>query len=330
MRALLVCCAALLLAPSALADGGPDPGVLQGGAGIANTGGTVRFVTVQAGRLTTLEAIATRGGQVVGSRVMRGGWGIPLVDYGGTTGGLAADGRTLVLAQSGYQGVCTKNGCTPFRRRTSFQIVDTKTLHRRTTVTLPGDYAFDALSPSGKRLYLIQHTSTANTNRYVVRAYDIRQMRLLPGRIADRSQRGWVMQGVPMARATGDGGRFVYTLYANPGGYPFVHALDSVAGTARCIGIPWTREQTTGDLNLLTLSKDGRSLTIGAVRPTGPEPYFRLDTVSYRVTAIAAPHGSGFPWWTLTLLVLLAPVLLVVVRRRAGHVWSGVRLPMPE
>ena len=40
------------------------------------------------------------------------------------------------------------------------------------------------------------------------------------------------MAGYPVARATGPGGRWVYTLYRQPTNYPFVHALDTVARRA--------------------------------------------------------------------------------------------------
>ena len=60
----------------------------------------------------------------------------------------------------------------------------------------------------------------------------LRANRLLPGRIADRTQRSWVMQGSAVTRTTSEDGRWVYTLYTNPGGYPFVHALDTVRGVA--------------------------------------------------------------------------------------------------
>ncbi len=314
-QALLALLAALILAPGAFADGGPDPGVLQAGGGISTRSGSVRFVTIQTGRVTTLEAIATAGGQVIRSTQIRGGWGVPFVDYSGTTGGLSQNGHTLVLAQSGYDGVCDQKGCTPLRRTTTFQLIDPQTLHRRASLSLHGDFAYDALSPDGKRLYLIQHTSTANTTKYVVRAYDLKRHRLLPGLIADRTQRGWIMQGIPMARATSQDGRYVYTLYANPGGYPFVHALDSVAGRAHCIGIPWTNEQSLGDLDLLTLSPNGYQLTIGTRTPTGSRMFFRVDTDSYRITPIT-PSRAGFPWWTLALLTLLAPISLLLARTR--------------
>ena len=51
-----------------------------------------------------------------------------------------------------------------------------------------GDFAFDALSPDGRMLYLIQHLSAADTSRYIVRAYDIQNGVLLSGTIADKSQ----------------------------------------------------------------------------------------------------------------------------------------------
>ena len=314
-RTLLVCTAALILIPNALADGGPGPPVLVGYAGVANTSGTVRYVATQAGGFTTLEAIQTDGGQVINSTSIPGAWGIPLVDYTGTAGGLSADGRTLVLAPSGYGGVCRKGVCTALRSATTFQVFTPTTLRRRTAVTLRGDFSFDALSPDGRRLYLIQHSSSFNLNEYRVRAFDLRLHKLLPGAIADRAQRGWIMQGVPMARATSSDGRYVYTLYANSGGYPFVHALDSVAGTAHCIGVPWTHEQTVGDLDVLQLSGNGRTLEIGgATSPAARRMYFLLDTRSYRVSPVTA--HDAFPWWTLGLLVLLAPVPVVLARRR--------------
>ena len=74
-----------------------------------------------------------------------------------------------------------------------------------------------------------------------MRAYDLATHTLLPGRIADKTQKSWVMQGWAVSRATTADGRWDYTLYANPGGYPFIHALDTVRGVAHCIGLPWTQ-----------------------------------------------------------------------------------------
>lgn len=290
-RVLLVFAAALTLVPLALADGGPDPGVLQGGAGIVGPAAEVRYVALGAGSSTTVEKVATHDGRVLRWTSIRGGWGIPLVDYGGTVGGLAANGSELVLGPAAA-GTCTPSGCTLLRRTTSFQIVDPRTLRRLTIVRLRGDFSYDALSPDGARLYLIQHTSTANTNTYVVRAYDLRRHRLLPGTIADRTQRGWLMQGIPMARVSTASGRYVYTLYANPGGYPFVHALDAVASTARCIGVPWISRGNREDLDALRLSPDGRTLDVGIRHQ---QSYFSIDTRSYRVTTLPGTPADALP-----------------------------------
>jgi hypothetical protein len=275
----LVCALFLALAApagAALADGGNGPGVLLGGDGIAGADGAVRYVTVPAGRNTLLEAVRTRDGRVLRWRELKGGWGIPAVAYDGSVGGLARDNRVLVLAQQSF--------VMPLRRRTTFQVVDPKTFGYE-TITLRGDYAYDALSPDGGRLYLIRHTSASNFNRYVVRAYDLGADRLLAGTIADRTQRGWVMEGIPMARTTSANGRFVYTLYQNVGGYPFVHALDTARGTAHCIGLPWTGDQSLISSIKLTV-RDG-TLALAVPWPAGKRPAtlpsFRIDTSSYRV-----------------------------------------------
>ena len=53
------------------------------------------------------------------------------------------------------------------------------------------------------------------------------------------------MDGYPLTRVTSADGRWVYTLYQNGGvgGYPFVHALDTVRGVAHCIGVPLTQPE---------------------------------------------------------------------------------------
>lgn len=178
---------------------------------------------------------------------------------------------------------------------------------------------------------LIEHSSTTNTDKYTVRAYNLEQRRLLPGVIADRTQRGWIMQGIPIARATSSNGRYVYMIYANPGGYPFVHALDTVAGHATCIGIPWTNGQSNGDLDRLTLNPNGRTLTIGTTTSLDSKNYFTLDTRTYRVTPITPAMHHGFPWWTLSFLALTLPCVLVLARTRGHRNTRGEKTePLPS
>ena len=178
---------------------------------------------------------------------------------------------------------------------------------------LHGDFAFDALSPDASRLYLVQHLSQDDLSRYVVRAYDLAHGRLLAGRIADRTQRGWVMQGYPMARATSPDGRMVYTLYRNDGGYPFIHALDTVRGTAHCIGVPWRANQNGLAKLQLTLVDGGRQLSLGW---RGGKTFISVNTLTYRLSH-PATAGAAFPWWAVALggSVLLAVLAGGAVRR---------------
>ena len=328
-RSLLISAVALFaltfLSAAAAADGGPTPGTVEGGAGVL--GSDVRYVTVGTGRETTLEAVQLNGGKVVRWTNLPGSWGIPAVTFDGTTGGLAKNRSRLVLGQNGF-GTCTKVRCTMLRTTSHFAIFNPKTLSRK-IVALKGDFAFDALSPNGRMLYLIEHRSSTNLTRYLVRGYDLTRSRLLPGAIADRTQRGWVMTGTPVSRATSANGRFVYTLYENPGGYPFVHALDTVRGVAHCVGLPWTGDQSVIGTMKLSLSDNGQTL-MATVPWTGSSPpatlpSFAIDTHTYRVSQPVAtsPHG-GFPWWMLSLAVV--PLLLVAgrrwTRRRPGTSWA--------
>ena len=316
---------ALVFAPAALADGGPAPGVVDGGVGVLGDG--INYVTVGDGRTTILMTLRGKDG-VAGWVNLRGNWGIPSIAFDGTTAGLSRDRSTLVLGEFN-DGTCSRNRCSPLRLTSRFAIFTPKTLRHRATIALKGDFSFDALSPDGRRLYLIQHVSATNLNRYLVRAYDLERARLLPGAIADRTQRGWVMSGVPVARATTANGRFVYTLYQNPGGYPFVHALDTVRGVAHCTGVPWTGDQGVLGSMTLSLLDGGRTLSLAvpreAFKPPRTFPSFTLDTRTYAVLQSQPRAPGAFPWWMLGLAAV--PLLLgsVLLRRgwRSGLRWAG-------
>jgi hypothetical protein len=275
--------------------------------------GLVRYTTLPGPRSTMLEAVRTDTGQVLRWRAMPGAFGIPFVTYNGGTGGIARNNRVLVLGESAFG----------LRTSSTFRLVDPKTFGYE-TITLKGDFAFDALSPDGRRLYLIQHVSATHLTRYLVREYDLYAERLRPGAIADRTQRGWVMQGSPLSRAVSAGGRFVYTLYQNPGGYPFVHALDTVRGVAHCIGLPWTGEQSIFSTMKLSLVDRGRTLLVAVPwnAPARPAslPSFRIDTQSYRL--VPAPARRQFPWWTLAFTPL--PLLLLAAASRRARVTSTI------
>jgi hypothetical protein len=238
---------------------------------VLSHGGALRFVAEKDGSRTLLEAIRRGDGAVARSHSLPGAFGISVLSPNGGYGeGLSHDGRTLVLQSMG------------FGPRTRFVLVDTGSLSPRDTISLRGTFAYDALSPDGSRLYLIQHTSVQDVEHYVVRAYDLNEHTLLPGRIADKTQTSWVMHGWSVSRATTASGRWVYTLYANPDGYPFVHALDTVAGVAHCVGLPWPQtDSTQQELFSFRLVVNGTRLVVR--KPDGA-PYRVIDTTSWRVS----------------------------------------------
>jgi hypothetical protein len=302
---LLLALAALVAAPAALADGGPMY-TMQGGQGIAAPSGGLHYVAVPTSTGDTTLLTIAQDGSVWGWAPVAGAYGIPMVTYR-DPGGLSRDGKKLVLQSPTYGGPAT----------TSFVVVNTRRLSVDDAFFLKGSFAFDALSPDGTRLYLTQHLDTSSPSRYVVREYDLTRGRLLPGRIADRTQRSWVMQGDAMTRTVSADGRWVYTLYANDGGYPFVHALDTVRGVAHCVGLPWPPTAGQSALGNVVLSLHGSQL---AAHWRSGRPWLTVDTRTWH--AAPAHGGGGFPslWLTPLAALLLVPMELLRRRRRSRFV----------
>jgi hypothetical protein len=294
--ALLLCFTALAAAPAAAADGFVQ-GAAQLGVGVLSPDGSTRYVAAPAGSHTTLLAIRTKDGLVSGSTDLLGSYGIPVLTFNAQTyEGLSHDGRTLVL------------GDTQPLAESHFLVYDTRGLRMTDGIVLKGTFGYDALSPDASRLYLIQRPSATDYQHYIVRAYDLRTNRLLPGRIADRTQKSWVMQGSAMTRTTSADGRWVYTLYYNPAGYPFIHALDTVRGVAHCVGLPATTSEQNG-LGNVVLALHGKRL---AVHWRSGRPWLNVDLASWRVSPAG---GGGFPWLWIALGLGLAAALLLLLRR---------------
>src|SRR5205085_1339510 len=141
--------------------------------------------------------------------LLHGRWGVPLVAPG-VTGGLSADGGTLVLAPA-----------LPAVEGTRFLVLDLYGLRVRRILSLRGSFSFDAVSPDGSRVYFLQYVSARDFDRYAVRVYDLTVGRLLRRIVADKRAWGTTMRGAPVARTTSAGGRWAYTLYESPSGMPF-------------------------------------------------------------------------------------------------------------
>ena len=169
------------------------------------------------------------GGAVERFTSLRGSFGVPGVASDGSATGLSADGRTLVLSG----GV----GRYPIVR-THLVVLDALHLRTRARIDAAGWFNVDAISPTGRWLYLIHYPSARDTSRYEVRAYDVADRRLVAKPVIDPREPDEAMQGFPMTRAMSADGRWAYTLYDRGGEAPFIHALDTERRTAACIDLP--------------------------------------------------------------------------------------------
>src|SRR5207245_5864391 len=164
------------------------------------------------------------------------------------------------------------------RQRTKLLVLRTPSLHYQATIDLQGHFSFDAVSPDGSRIFLINYLSPTDPTRYAVRSFNLATMRLDPKPVVDPANPREKMRGNPVSRATSADGRWAYTLYDGGGGEPFVHALDTSSGAARCIDLDALNRATLWR-DRLRLDDGGRRLDVqdgSAVRLT-------VDTRSYAV-----------------------------------------------
>jgi len=187
MKPLLLLSTLLISATlAAEAGAGKAPvGVDVSRSGVAGLGSD-RFVTLRSGADTIVAAVRQRGGRISSYRRLRGRFTIPAVAYDGSAGGLSADGRTLVLAKPRFRWA-----------ESSFLVVDTRTLRPRRQFTLEAAWSFDAISPDGRYLYLIEYTDPKDPSRYAVRLYDLALGRLAPEPIVDPHEADEEMRGAP-------------------------------------------------------------------------------------------------------------------------------------
>jgi hypothetical protein len=319
--AIVICAAGLVLAAApqaAAADGGPMPAV-QGWPLSAPGSPSTRYVALGVRHGTLVERL-DRHGYVQLWRIIPGHYGVAAAASDGSTTGLSADRRTLVLPQytTNYPPKMTR-----------FVVLDPHRLRVIRHFTLPGFFTVDAISPAGDWLYLIHYLSATNTLRYEVRAYDMPHDRLLAKPVIDPREPDEKMVGIATTRLYSPGGRWAYTLYQRPNGAPFVHALDTANRTAACIDLP---NAGTGAQMQFSLGPGGRTLRYGV----GGKLLALIDTQTFKVTRPAAHRpaaarpspppkdpGGGVPAW-LTAVVALAAVaglagIAGVRRRRATY-----------
>lgn len=161
-----------------------------------------------------------------------GDWRLPTIGHDPIPAGLSADGSTLVLVEARATSASTEPMTTA-----RFAVLRVAPLEGpQRIVELPGDFEYDAISPDGATLYVIEHLAAKPGGRYQVRAVDVASGTLRNDVVADKRNISEPMAGWPLAQLRrADGG--VFTLYRGTE-HPFIHALDTAAGTAVCIDLP--------------------------------------------------------------------------------------------
>jgi hypothetical protein len=319
----LVLLLAATLSGSASADGLPVIGVDTTANGVAGSAPNVRYLALPARGDTVVVRVERSSGRALRSRVLRGAFSVPAVAYDSTAGGLSHDGQTLVLIRPR----------TVFpRATTTFALLSARQLQLRGVLRLRGDFSFDAVSPRGRLLYLIQYTSPLDPTRYQVRVYDLQRRRLMAEPVVDPREAGEAMRGSPLTRATSPNGRWEYTLYDGAGKEPFVHALDLWRRTARCIDMPILSGRDLSRYRLES-SRDGSTLTVRSPRRS----VATVDTQSFQVTAATSrasdPGGDGRALWPLVVAVgiaAIAAIALLAVRLRRRRPLTGLSTLAPR
>ena len=266
---------ALVAGNAIAAKGGPTPGVVTGWDGAVDVAHAVRYVALPAAETTAVAAVRTSDGRVLRYTTIRGAYGIPLVAFDGTTEGISRDGNTLVLADVGVN-----------QKETRFAVLSTAPLRLKQSITLPGLWAYDALSPNGRMLYATEYLGTGANARYNVRSVSLVTGNPVGGALVDRREPDEEMNGSPWARTRSANGAWAYTFYAKPNGTAFVHALDTARRRAFCVDLPWRSNIQALSAVRLSLSDGGRSLVLSKA---GMGRLAVVDTQSFKVESLAKP-----------------------------------------
>lgn len=308
-----------VFAPTAAADGLPVPVEYTFGEGVESADGATRYVTLGGRSGTVVAEIATDGGKVLSHTTIDGDFTIPAIAVDGTASGLSADGSTLALI----------NPRRSFPRKTTELVVmNAQRIFRRPAeITLVGDFSFDALSPDGRTMYLIEYIDPKDPGAYRVRSFDLETKTLDPEPILDSEEAPDEMRGLPQTRVTGPEGRWEYTLYDGGGDEPFIHALDVGEGATVCIDLPMVAAKATGRATL-TMSADGGTVEMRDRKDT---LLALVDTVTFKArepgTAPeaaseeggASDQSSALPTGLAAIgFVLLAAIAITRIRRMAG------------
>ena len=166
--------------------------------------------------------------------VLDGRWSLPTVGLDPVPGGRSLDDSTFALVGDRADG----DGAGDVSR---FAIVRAAVppadgpLQLVRTIELNGAFDFDALSPNGSILYVIEHLATVK-GAYQVRSIPVATGVMDPQVVVDKRNIDETMAGAPVTQLRRADGN-VMTLYRGIE-HPFVHALGSIDKWAFCIDLP--------------------------------------------------------------------------------------------
>jgi hypothetical protein len=242
---------------------------------------------------TAVQLLSGEGGEPRAQVTIDGAWRLPTIGLAGRPAGISADASTIVLEQA--------RDSTAAQSKTRFAVAKIDNAMKASTISLDGDFSFDALSPDGAWLYLVEHRAAGT---YRVRRADVSTGKLDETLIVDKRDPGEIMSGYAVTQLAGPDG-WVYTLYAGEDG-PFVHALDTIDGLAFCIDLPAGDAAVTKETTLvswaLALEPEGRTLyaangSLGTVSQISLDDFAVTRTVSLpkqvgAVTLAKFEHGE--------------------------------------
>jgi hypothetical protein len=158
-------------------------------------------------------------------RVVRGAWALPRPVKGAAPEGLSWDGSTAVLRS--------------LARPSRFAVVSltSKSPPRIVDLAAKGTFEFDALSVTGKWLFLSEYANATASVLDRIRLYDTVSGTLRQQPVLDKLEGGETMAGIPVARAHSADGATVYTIYEAQR-HPFVHVLLTDSAISLCLDLP--------------------------------------------------------------------------------------------
>lgn len=265
--------------------------------GVATPDWSTLYVTEWRLESTTVRAIDPQTGQTLRETTVPGRYTLPEEGIGAALGGLSPNGRWLAIGGKSGIEVGTDNAA---HERSRLVVLDTAFTQKLKQIELDGNFTFDALSNDGTSLYLIETLPENPTNTpgigYKVRLYNLATGRLEPGVVVDKTAIAQTMSGVRQSALPSPDGQWVYSLYLNEAGGPFIHMLNLNGRFAICVFLPKTGKEDWEKQLLWSLaqSRDGKHLyavngALGIVADVDPAQLRIRRTGAFPIPAASQP-----------------------------------------